>query len=108
MKIGDSQAETLGGCQECQPAAGAPVKGAPASAASVVTADPSRPDWIAIALVTPEGAPVPDEAYVITLADGKEIHGKLDNLGKVRIEGVDPGSCKVTFPERDAKEWRPR
>jgi hypothetical protein len=45
---------------------------------------------------------------VVELADGKSVFGKLDNLGKVRIEGVDPGSCKVTFPERDAAEWKPR
>ena len=108
MKIGDDQAAALGGCQECEPGGAPAVKGVPAAATSVVTADPSQPDWIAIALVTPEGEPVAGEPYVVTLADGKEIHGKLDNLGKVRIEGVDPGSCKVSFPERDGKEWKPR
>ena len=106
MKIGSGQADALGGCQECQPASSSPVKGDPATAASVVTADPSRPDWVAIALVAPDGTPVAGEPFVVELPGGKQIHGKLDNLGKVRIEGVDPGTCKVSFPERDAKEWK--
>lgn len=70
--------------------------------------DPDKPDWIGISLVTPDGKPVPGEPFVVELADGKSVVGKLDNLGKVRLEGVDPGSCKVTFPERDAAEWKPR
>ena len=108
MKISDSQAESLGGCQECQPATTPKVASGSATAASVTVVDPAKPDWLAIALVTPDGHPVPNEPFTIELPSGVKVVGKLDNLGKARIEGVDPGNCKVSFPERDAKEWKPR
>jgi hypothetical protein len=106
MKISQDQADALGGCQECQPGGAPMTKGSSAALASVVSNDPSKPTWIAIELRTPDGAPVPGEPFVIELPDGKAITGKLDNLGKIRVEGVDPGNCKVSFPERDAKEWK--
>ena len=108
MNISQAQAEALGGCQPCQPASTAPAGSQAASPASVLVVDPDKPDWIGISLVTPDGQPIAGEPFVVELADGKSVFGKLDNLGKVRIEGVDPGSCKVSFPERDAKEWKPR
>ncbi len=108
MKISQGQADTLGGCQECQPAATPKVAGETASIPSVLIVDPSKPDWIAIELVTPSGKPIPREPFIVELADGTRTGGRLDTLGKVRIEGVDPGTCKVSFPERDAKEWKKR
>ena len=108
MKISPQQAEALGGCQECRPAEAPRITGRATPLPSVVVADPSKPDWIGIELLGPDGAPVPAEPFLVELADGRQITGKLDNLGRVRIEGVTPGECTVTFPERDAREWRPR
>ena len=108
MKIPQQQADALGGCQPRQQAATAPITGQAAAPPSVMVVDPDKPDWIGISLVSPDGKPIAGEPFVVELADGKSVFGKLDNLGKVRIEGVDPGSCKVTFPERDAAEWKPR
>ena len=108
MNITQAQADALGGCQPCQPASTAPVKGQTAAPPSVLVVDPDKPDWIGVSLATPDGKPIAGEPFVVELADGKSLVGKLDNLGKVRIEGVDPGTCKVSFPERDAKEWKPR
>ena len=34
------------------------------------------------------------------------IEGALDGKGQARIEGIDPGTCKVLFPNRDAKDWK--
>jgi hypothetical protein len=108
MKIPQQQADALGGCQACQPATTPAIASQTAPLPSVMVVDPDKPDWIGISLVTPDGKPIPGEPFVVQLADGKTVVGKLDNLGKVRLEGVDPGSCKVTFPERDAAEWKPR
>lgn len=108
MKLTPAQAESLGGCRECEPATTPPISSAVAGPPSVVVLDPSKPDWIAIALVTPDGKPVAGEPFAVELPNGKPVFGKLDNLGRARLEGIDPGTCKVSFPERDAKEWKPR
>ena len=108
MKISQQQAETLGGCQECLPAQAPRIAGPTTPLASVIVADRSNPNWIGIELVDPGGAPVAGEPFMLELADGRKITGKLDTLGRVRIEGVAPGDCTVSFPERDAKEWKKR
>lgn len=57
-------------------------------------------------LVDDEGLPVAFEAYQVELPDGSAIAGDLDGKGQARIEGIDPGNCKVSFPNRDAKDWK--
>jgi hypothetical protein len=37
-----------------------------------------------------------------------EISGTLDENGFARVEGIDPGQCKVTFPDLDKDAWSPR
>jgi hypothetical protein len=106
MKVSADQADALGGCQECQPATTPKVTGTPGAAAAVLTVDPNKPDWIGIELKTPQGDPVPNEAFLLELPGGRKVSGHLDNLGKVRVEGVDPGKCTVTFPDRDSREWK--
>ncbi len=60
--------------------------------------------WIDIHLADEEGHPVPEAKYRIELADSSVIEGNLDKEGKAHIEGIDPGSCHVTFPDLD--EWK--
>jgi hypothetical protein len=68
--------------------------------------DPEKKSWIEVELVDEEKKPVAGEAYRITLPDGKTIaEGTLGEQGLVRIEGIDPGSCKITFPELDKEAW---
>jgi len=64
--------------------------------------------WIEIKLVDEEGEPVPGELYRITLPDGSVVEGTLDAQGFARVDGLDPGSCKVTFPRLDERSWKPR
>ncbi len=62
--------------------------------------------WIEIELVDETGKPVAGEKYRITLPDGVTLaEGTLDEKGKARVEGFDPGNCKVTFPEIDDELW---
>jgi type VI secretion system secreted protein VgrG len=70
--------------------------------------DPQKkPHWIAIKLVDTENKPVPGEQYKITLPDGQTIaEGTLDEKGYARVDGIDPGTCKVTFPNLDASVWQ--
>jgi hypothetical protein len=63
--------------------------------------------WIAIELVDQDGEPVPDQPYKIELPNGSSRAGNLDSQGKARIEGIDPpGTCKISFPELDAADWK--
>ena len=99
---------------------------APASAALVPPAPPAEPamaasaspgeerhkaneekkSWIEIELVDEEDNPVPGERYKVTLPDGKTVaEGTLDEKGFARVEGIDPGTCKITFPNLDKDAW---
>ena len=58
-------------------------------------------------LIDQDDKPVAGASYRITLTDGLEHEGILDKDGRVRFEDIDPGMCKVCFPEFDEKEWNP-
>jgi type VI secretion system secreted protein VgrG len=65
-----------------------------------------KKSWIEIELVDEEDKPVPGMAYRITLPDGETVaEGTLDEKGLARVEGIEPGSCKVTFPTLDKDAW---
>jgi type VI secretion system secreted protein VgrG len=67
-----------------------------------------KPHWIEIELVDEDGKPVPGEEYAITLPNGSVASGTLNEKGFVHIDGIDPGSCKVTFPNLDKDAWEPK
>jgi type VI secretion system secreted protein VgrG len=67
--------------------------------------DPTKKSFVEIEMVDEDGKPVPGERYQITLPDGRVATGTLDSKGKARVEGIDPGSCKVTFPALDKDAW---
>jgi type VI secretion system secreted protein VgrG len=92
------------------------VAGAPKSAASnAPTHDPTseenkdKTNWIEINLVDEQGQPVAGEPYQVTLPDGSTVaDGTLDEKGHARVDHIDPGSCKVTFPNLDKDAWEPK
>jgi type VI secretion system secreted protein VgrG len=61
--------------------------------------------WIEIELVDEEDEPVPSEKYEIKLPDGSVAKGTLDGNGFARVEGIDPGTCEITFPNLDKDAW---
>jgi type VI secretion system secreted protein VgrG len=64
--------------------------------------------WIEIKLVDQDENPVPGERYKITLPDGTTVaSGTLDDKGWARVDNIDPGTCKVTFPNLDKDAWEP-
>ena len=67
--------------------------------------DPAEKTWIDIKLLDAENAPVPGERYRVKLPDGSVAEGTLDGNGYARVEGFDPGSCEVTFPDLDKAAW---
>jgi type VI secretion system secreted protein VgrG len=67
--------------------------------------DEEKKSWIEIELIDEEDNPVPGEQYKITLPDGSVKTGTLDQNGFARVDGIDPGTCKVTFPNLDKEAW---
>lgn len=66
---------------------------------------PAKKHWIAIELLDEQGKPVPGEDFRITLPDGSIVEDSLDSHGKARVNGIDPGSCGVCFPNLDKQIW---
>jgi hypothetical protein len=81
-----------------------PVEEAPAEAA--VEEARKALAWIEIQLVDMECHPVPNERYRITIPSGTAVEGRLDSKGFARVYEIDPGNCKVTFPDLDQEAWR--
>ncbi|MBN1766855.1 MAG: carboxypeptidase regulatory-like domain-containing protein [Sedimentisphaerales bacterium] len=67
--------------------------------------DKEEKSWIEIEMVDEEDEPVPGEKYRVTTPDDTVAEGTLDENGFARIEGIEPGTCKVTFPKLDAEAW---
>jgi uncharacterized protein (DUF2345 family) len=85
-------------------------RGAGSGSGSDSESKPFKPDedkksWIEIELVDEEDNPVPGERYRIETPDGKVAEGTLDHHGFARVDGIDPGTCKITFPRLDREAW---
>jgi type VI secretion system secreted protein VgrG len=83
----------------------------PSAAGAASAAGPTaetKKTWFEVKLLDTEGKPVAGEAYKVTLPDGSVSEGTLDDKGMARVEGIDPGSCQVTFPNMDKSVWKPK
>ena len=66
-----------------------------------------KKSWIEIELVDKNHKPVTGEPYRVTLPDGQTVaEGTLDEKGFARVVGVEPGSCKITFPKLEKQAWK--
>ncbi len=94
----------------------AAVEAGTAVAGAMTTVKPHKPpqtpeekerktSWIEIELVDEDDNPVPGARYAVELPDGTTAAGTLDEKGFARVEGFDPGGCKVTFPDLDQDAW---
>ena len=63
--------------------------------------------WIEIELIGEDDEPIPGEKYKIEMPDGSVAQGTLDGDGLARKEGIDPGTCKISFPDLDQDAWEP-
>ena len=57
-----------------------------------------KSDFIQIELRDPEGVPFRHEPFVLKLATGELISGKLDENGYAEVQRIASGDCEVRFP----------
>lgn len=55
--------------------------------------------WIQVRLLDEAGTPMTGTKYRIEPRDGGPREGTLDANGEARVDGIEPGSCKVSFPD---------
>jgi len=73
---------------------------APAETPSQVLQQIAPTDWIEVKVLYDDGTPY-DGTCSIVLPDGRKIDGTPDADGTLRFDGIDPGSCQVSFPDLD-------
>jgi hypothetical protein len=61
--------------------------------------------WIEVELIDDRGSPVPYARYRLKLPDGTETNRSLDANGQDRVTDIDPGVCRISFLDFDAREW---
>lgn len=61
--------------------------------------------WIEIQLTDRDGKPVPNEPYRVETPDGGATEGCTDRNGVARLDGIDPGTCKISFTALDQQAW---
>jgi hypothetical protein len=61
--------------------------------------------WIEIILVDNEGKPMPGVKYKITPPSGNPVEGRLNEHGQAGLYQIEPGNCKITFPDLDKDAW---
>lgn len=66
---------------------------------------PAIKTWIEIRLKDTAGNPVANEPYTIKLPSGVTRTGTLNFDGSSLIQDIDPGTCEVSFPGIDGREW---
>jgi hypothetical protein len=64
--------------------------------------------WVEIELLDDAGKPVANEKYLVTVPEGVVKSGNLDAKGRARITNIDPGTCEISFPDIDGREWKPK
>lgn len=65
-----------------------------------------KKSWIEVEMVyESNGKPVPGVFFEVTLPDDTIASGTTDENGIGRVEGFDPGNCKITFPYLDKEAW---
>jgi len=67
--------------------------------------DPKRPHYVEIVVTHPSGAPAPDQRYRVVDSEGHEHVGFVGADGVGRVNGLPPGSCRISFPDLDDRSW---
>jgi hypothetical protein len=61
--------------------------------------------WVEMEVVDDFGQPVTGQSYLCMMPDGKLETGTLDGRGRVRFDGIDPGTCVFSLVDLDEETW---
>ena len=64
-----------------------------------------KKSFLEFSVADEEGKPLAGHRYRLELPDESVAEGIVGMDGKVRIDGVEKGSCKISFPELDKSSW---
>ncbi len=62
-------------------------------------------DWMVVRLRDENGRPVGNARVAVTMASGESQDFVLDGDGSLRIEGIEPSGCSITFTDYDGSSW---
>ena len=65
----------------------------------------TKTTWVEIVLVDQIGTPLGREAFALTTPGGSKISAALDANGFARLDGLVAGTCDISFPRIDGREW---
>lgn len=71
---------------------------------AVPTAESSELSFVEIKLLDDAGNPYGNTAYELETPSGETISGTLDDDGYARVDGIEPGECKLRFPGHSTVE----
>lgn len=69
--------------------------------------DPTKTSWIEVQLVDESSKGIAGQTFIVTAPDGCDYSGTTDEQGVGRVDGIDPGSSDITFPDLDKDAWEP-
>jgi len=98
-----AEADTVEHGKDIRYGGGAPVK--EAEPVKEVPVEPAETTWIEIEMVDEADMPVAGERYEIKQGDKVIRTGTLDANGFAHIDGVEPGTCDICFPNLDMAAW---
>jgi hypothetical protein len=75
------------------------------SGSSQNSSSTNKKTWVEFELLDQKGRPVPRARYRLKVTDGSVREGSLDENGRVRVTGLDPGTCDISFLDFDGREW---
>lgn len=84
------------GGNNSKPTVGAPAPGGRDDGSKLETA---KTTWIEILMQDRGGFGVANTKFRLETPDGQVIHGVTDGNGLGRVEGIQPGNHKITFPD---------
>ena len=61
--------------------------------------------WVEFRLLDMEGNPVSGKRYRAKLPGGAVKEGSLDQSGRVRFDGIEPGTATISYLEYDQEAW---
>jgi LysM repeat protein len=77
---------------------------APTKATSKLSTD--KKTWVEVELLDLNKRPVKGAKVELKLPDGTTNVATLSGDGTIRVNNIDPGTCTVTFPDLDGREWK--